>query len=104
VSLNEQQIEERVTELGLDFALVTDWTSFVAVSRRIANADPSAARDADVPLPMPAGVGPEAYGEQYMTAQFGGSSAPEPGLLALFAMLTVMLLFGAVPMRAVRAR
>jgi hypothetical protein len=53
---------------------------------------------------MPEGVGPEAYGEQYMTAQFGGSSAPEPGMLALFALLTVMLFFGAVRMRAVKAR
>src|SRR5690606_31811187 len=52
-TLTESQIEERVTELGLQYALVTDWTSFVAVSQRIVNANPGEARDADVPLPMP---------------------------------------------------
>lgn len=87
-SLNEQQIEQRVTELGLQFALVTDWTSFVAVSRRVVNENPNAARDTDVPLPMPAGVGPAAYGE------FGGASTPEPGMLALLALMLLIVFFG----------
>lgn len=86
-SLSERELEERVTQLGLDFALVTDWTSFVAVSRRVVNEDPGAARNTDVPLPMPAGVGPEAYGE------FGGSSAPEPGLFALLALMLLVVAF-----------
>ncbi len=88
VQLNAQQLEARVTELGLAFALVTDWTSFVAVSRRVVNTDPASAQSADVPLPMPAGVGPEAYG---MTpAGFGGASTPEPSFYALLAMLLLL--------------
>jgi Ca-activated chloride channel family protein len=92
------QLEQRVTQLGLDFALVTDWTSFVAVSRRVINADPNSAQTADVPLPMPEGVQPEAYGEM----QFAGSSAPEPAFYALMALLALVMLFG-LPRRAARA-
>lgn len=93
-TLTESQIEELVTELGLQYALVTDWTSFVAVSQRIVNDNPGEARDADVPLPMPAGVGPNAYGE-LMSAQFGGASTPEPGLLVLIG-LSLLLVFAAL--------
>ena len=91
--LSQNELEARVTELGLEFALVTDWTSFVAVSRRVVNASPGAAVDADAPLPMPEGVRPGAYGEGYMTAQFGGSSAPEPGVMALLALLLTGVAF-----------
>jgi Ca-activated chloride channel family protein len=86
---SESELQEQVTRLGLEFALVTDWTSFVAVSRQVVNANPGSAQDADVPLPMPAGVGPQAYGEM---ATFGGSSAPEPGFYALIALLALMAL------------
>ena len=92
--LSQNDLEARVTELGLEFALVTDWTSFVAVSRHVVNANPDAAANADVPLPMPQGVGRGAYGEQYATAQFGGSSAPEPGVMALLALLMTVVAFG----------
>lgn len=92
LGLDEAQIQERVTQLGLDFALVTDWTSFVAVSRRVVNANPGSAQNADVPLPMPAGVGPGAYGEMQMSS-FGGASAPEPSFYALMALLLLMAIF-----------
>lgn len=59
---SDDQIEARVTELGLAHSLATQWTSFVAVSSRVANDNPAAARDAHVPLPMVEGVGPGAYG------------------------------------------
>lgn len=89
--LSQRDIEARVTQLGLDFALVTDWTSFVAVSRRVVNDNPGAAANADVPLPMPEGVGPGAYGEHAMMMnQFGGSSAPEPAFWALLTLLSAM--------------
>ncbi|MEZ6023712.1 MAG: hypothetical protein R3C16_09955 [Hyphomonadaceae bacterium] len=74
--LDQPELEARVTQLGLDFALVTDWTSFVAVSRRVVNDNPNAAANADVPLPMPEGVGPGAYGEQaLMMGQFASLNA-----------------------------
>ncbi len=91
LSLNEQQLQERVTQLGLNFALVTDWTSFVAVSRRVVNANPNSAQNADVPLPMPAGVGPEAYGMS--PAGFGGASTPEPGFYVLMALMLLLAWF-----------
>jgi Ca-activated chloride channel homolog len=85
--LNEQALEARVTQLGLDYALVTDWTSFVAVSRRVVNANPGAARSVDVPLSMPAGVGPGAFGAPATGEVFGGASTPEPGILGLLALM-----------------
>ncbi|HYD89761.1 MAG TPA: VIT and VWA domain-containing protein [Vitreimonas sp.] len=88
--LNEAQLEERVTALGLEFALVTDWTSFVAVSRQAVNANPGSAQAADVPLSMPRGVGPEAYGEM----AFGGASTPEPSFFLLLALLAGLMLYG----------
>lgn len=92
LQLSTNELEERVTQLGLDYALVTDWTSFVAVSRRVVNENSDAARNADVPLPMPAGVQAEAYGEMTMpTAGFGGASAPEPGFYALMALMAALL-------------
>jgi Ca-activated chloride channel family protein len=54
-------LKAAVTDLGLKFSLVTQWTSFVAVSERRVNADPASARSADVPLPMVEGVAPSAY-------------------------------------------
>lgn len=95
--LSDDDLKERVIRLGLDYSLVTNWTSFVAVSRRIVNRDPGAARDASVPLPMPEGVGPLAYGETAFAvpaASFGGASAPEPGVLALFALMLALTLAG----------
>jgi len=54
-------LKAAVTDLGLKFSLVTQWTSFVAVSERRVNADPASAPSADMPLPMVKGVEPSAY-------------------------------------------
>jgi Ca-activated chloride channel family protein len=59
--LADTALKAAVTDLGLKFSLVTQWTSFVAVSERKVNADPASARAADVPLPMVKGVEPSAY-------------------------------------------
>jgi Ca-activated chloride channel family protein len=104
--LSEDGLKERVIRLGLDYSLVTDWTSFVAVSNRIVNNDPDAAKDASIPLPMPEGVGPNAYGgEVYglMPSSFGGASAPEPGVLALIALLLSLTLVVGLRLRARRS-
>ncbi|MBI3438543.1 MAG: VWA domain-containing protein [Proteobacteria bacterium] len=84
---NNDDLQARVTRLGLDYALMTNWTSFVAVSQNVVNPNAGSAQDADVPLPMPAGVGPNAYGETVGGSSFGGAPAPEPAELALFALL-----------------
>ena len=47
--------------MGLDHSLVTKWTSFVAVSRRVVNPQPNITPDTQVPLPMVKGVKTPAY-------------------------------------------
>ncbi len=88
--LNNDELKQKVIDLGLKHSLATRWTSFVAVSRKIVNQNPQNAEDSQVPLPMVKGVGPKAYGEAapYKMAQnFSGSSVPEPanwtGLLVI---------------------
>lgn len=94
---SDSDIQARVTRLGLDFSLVTQWTSFVAIANRRANPEPRLAQKASVPVPMVAGVGPGAYGLPAAAAGavsntgFTGSPAPEPasGLGMLAVMLTL---------------
>ena len=98
---SDDALERFVTELGLRHALVTQWTSFVAVSDRVVNDAPQSAVDAAVPLPMVEGVTEAAYGMHAMAAHqnvsavtnyaaapgFYGAATPEPetliGLIAL---------------------
>ncbi len=75
--------EAAITRLGLDFALQSRFTSFVAVSEKVVNTD-GPARQAQVALPQVAGVPASAY------PSFSGSSAPEPqtwlGMIVLAAL------------------
>jgi Ca-activated chloride channel family protein len=117
-------LKAAVTGLGLKFSLVTQWTSFVAVSERRVNADPASARSADVPLPMVKGVEPSAYpnaggqpglggsrivpiapaGGSLIEARapvvpsaqptFAGGATPEPGQLAGLGLVALLLLWG----------
>ncbi|MDH5763992.1 MAG: VIT and VWA domain-containing protein [Nitrospinota bacterium] len=96
-SLNNDELKQKVIELGLKHSLATRWTSFVAVSRKIVNANPQNAKDSKVPLPMVKGVGPKAYGEappMRMAQNFSGSSVPEPpiwaGMILMFLMVAGM--------------
>ncbi|MEM7499099.1 MAG: VWA domain-containing protein [Pseudomonadota bacterium] len=59
----QASLKERVTDLGLEHALTTRWTAFVAVSEKVVNERPEQAVDGQVPLPMPEGVPPSAYPE-----------------------------------------
>ena len=68
-----------ITALGLQHALVTNWTSFVAVSRQVVNPDRLPGLDQDVALPQVAGVPRTAYGSS-MT----GYAAPEPSVWLSF--------------------
>lgn len=74
--LTDDEIEANVTKLGLEHSLVTQRTSFVAVSDKIVNETPGASVDADVPLPMVKGVTHKAYpnGQQPQTRK--ARSAP----------------------------
>ncbi|HSF96501.1 MAG TPA: VIT and VWA domain-containing protein [Thermohalobaculum sp.] len=122
--LSDRALQEKVTKLGLEYSLVTQWTSFVAVSQRIANPEPAMAIDADVPLPMVEGVTALAYpntarpslvpssimptkaqapgaGNGTLVA-FAGGGTPEPAqLLGLIALL--LTLGGAILRQSRRA-
>lgn len=81
-----QKLEAQITDLGLEFNLQTQFTSFVAVSRQIVNDSNTPAANKPVPLPQVAGVGPAAYPK----TAFSGASTPEPqtifGLILLMAL------------------
>lgn len=81
LSRSNLQLQQAVTQLGLKFDLATRWTSFVAVSKKVYNANPSSGVDANVAVPKVAGVSNLAYTAPAMT----GYGAPEPGLLASLA-------------------
>lgn len=81
--LNDGQIEQSVTSLGLAHSLVTQWTSFVAVSQKVVNANPANARDADVPLPLVKGVSHKAYPNGGAKMRKAQSGAANPTQLAM---------------------
>jgi Ca-activated chloride channel family protein len=60
-SSSDGELKLKVTTLGLNHSLATKWTSFVAVSRRVVNAQPEVTPDTNVPLPMVKGLSPNAY-------------------------------------------
>ncbi|HVY25257.1 MAG TPA: VIT and VWA domain-containing protein [Polyangiaceae bacterium] len=73
-----QQAKSEITALGLRYNLLTDYTSFVAVARKVVNPG-GVAQNVDQPLPMPAGVSNSAIGS-------GADGADEPELLVLLAL------------------
>jgi Ca-activated chloride channel homolog len=98
-TLSDDALKAKVTELGLNFALTTRWTSFVAVSEKIVNAHPEQAEQRDVPLPMVKGVTAKAYGENpqlaagqpmMLTENFSGAATPEPSTLAGLLIIALM--------------
>jgi Ca-activated chloride channel family protein len=111
--LDDAALKAAVTGLGLKYSLVTQWTSFVAVSERKVNPDPASARDTGVPLPMVKGVEPSAYpnapgrqavlgGTRTIAASgpfvpssqpMSGSAAPEPGHILGLGLVALLLLW-----------
>lgn len=81
-----QALQEEVTRLGLDHHLVTQWTAFVAVAKKIVNpGGAGAARD--VPVPQVADLSAYAY-PPGSGATFG--AAPEPAWWAALCLLVAM--------------
>ncbi len=102
--LDNDTLENMVTALGLRHSLVTQWTSFVAVSERVVNDEPGTAEDADVPVPMVEGVSdlayPNAHRVQFNSPSssggnaavaFSGGATPEPAQIASLLVLLVFL-------------
>ena len=93
-SLSDQEALEggdsqrkRITELGLQYNLLTQYTSFLAVDRVVRNAAPQDAASVNQPSPMPQGVSNLAIG-----AEVPGTPEPETwGAMALLVSMLAML-------------
>lgn len=82
---DDDRVKE-VTQLGLRYSLLTQYTSFVAIDKVVRNSNPNDQERADQPSPMPEGVTDLAIGE-------GVPSTPEPETWALMIVaLSVLLL------------
>ncbi|VTU14807.1 marine proteobacterial sortase target protein [Variovorax sp. PBL-H6] len=81
---------QRITELGLRYGLLTQYTSFIAVDKVVRNPAPQAGTSVDPPQPLPRGVSEQAVGEgQTLGAEV--PSTPEPETLGAIAVLLSML-------------
>ena len=78
--LSNEELEFKVTTLGLNHSLATRWTSFVAVSRRVVNPNPGITPNRKVPLPMVKGTTTNAYPPSIsiLGEDMAGNSTPEP--------------------------
>ncbi|WP_298256353.1 VIT and VWA domain-containing protein [uncultured Litoreibacter sp.] len=83
--------DREITKLGLEYALQTQYTSFVAVSQRQSNSSGVTGKNALVPLPMVSGMSKAGHG--HGTA-FAGSSSPEPEAIIGFLLIAAMTLLG----------
>jgi Ca-activated chloride channel homolog len=77
---------KEVTSLALQYSLLTQYTSFIAVDQVIRNTTPNDQLSVDQPLPMPEGVSNLAIGEVV-------PSTPEPETWALMALAAGVLLW-----------
>jgi Ca-activated chloride channel family protein len=75
--------KNEITALGLRYSLLTEYTSFVAVAKKVVNPGGSAA-NVDQPLPMPDGVSNSAIG-----SSADGADEPELWLLLLLGVLAI---------------
>jgi Ca-activated chloride channel family protein len=76
--------KDAITELGLRYSLLTQYTSFIAVDHVVRNPNPALAPTVDQPSPMPEGVSNLAIGAEV-------PSTPEPSVwLALLIVLGIV--------------
>ncbi|MEM6309126.1 MAG: VIT and VWA domain-containing protein [Pseudomonadota bacterium] len=85
LSQNPSLADAEITRLGLEFALQTKNTAFVAVSKARVNTTGKVARPAQVALPIPSGVPKTA---------FSGASTPEPQAIIGFLIVAAASLVG----------
>ena len=82
--------KQRITELGLRYGLLTQYTSFIAVDKVVRNPAPQASTSVDQPQPLPKGVSELALGQgQTLGAEV--PSTPEPETLGAIAVALSML-------------
>ncbi|WP_431274631.1 VIT and vWA domain-containing protein [Variovorax ureilyticus] len=79
---------KRITDLGLRYSLLTQYTSFIAVDKVVRNVAPQDSVGVDQPVPLPKGVSEFAVGQS-----FGAEvpSTPEPETLGAIAVVVSML-------------
>lgn len=77
-------LRQAITDLGLKYSLLTQYTSFIAVDRVVRNTT-GAVDGANQPLPLPQGVGENALGAEV-------PSTPEPETLGAMAVALSVLL------------
>jgi Ca-activated chloride channel family protein len=86
-------LQKRITELGLQYKLLTQYTSFLAVDQVVRNSAPQDATSVNQPLPMPQGVSNQAIGEAKVSHGLQISSTPEPATWgAAMMVLSVLVL------------
>jgi Ca-activated chloride channel family protein len=97
--ISDDVLKQQVTQLGLDFSLITQWTAFIAVSKQKYNPNATQTPNKGVPLPMVKGVTKLAYGSPGRTNQSTrkksvsvGSGVPEPAMV--FGLLLVIMILG----------
>ncbi len=118
---SDKMIKRKVTELGLRHALMTQWTSFVAVSKKVVNPEPHLNKNVETPHHMVKGITEKAYGtkglkairmpsptppsgplqhannapmiNQKVTYNFQGGSTPEPSTIAGMLLMFLMMLW-----------
>jgi Ca-activated chloride channel family protein len=76
-------IRKEVTSLGLEYSMLTPYTSFIAVIEKIRNTD-GKSTDVNQPLPLPLNVSNLAVGDPY-------TQGAEPGILILIAGILPMM-------------
>jgi len=83
--------KQRITDLGLRYSLLTQYTSFIAVDKVVRNVAPQDSTSVNQPSPLPKGVSELAVGG---AASLGAEvpSTPEPETLGAMALVLSMLL------------
>ena len=83
-------LREQITDLGLRYGLLTQYTSFIAVDQVVRNTSPQGSTRVDQPQPLPKGVSELALGQPAGSgAEVPGT--PEPETLGAIAVVLSML-------------
>lgn len=80
-------VQKEVTQIGLDYSMLTQFTSFIAVTEEIRNSG-DAAKDVDQPLPLPLHVSNLSVGAY--------TSGSEPGTAAILVIAALAAIVGVV--------
>lgn len=89
-----ERFKKEVTQIGLDYSMLTPFTSFIAVTEQVRNTG-SEAKDVNQPLPLPQHVSNNSVGSY--------TSGSEPGVAAVIVIGALTLMIGAVRLFRKRA-